>query len=470
MDDLPELPFKQVLNYLSLEDRLKARTVSQSWRNTFDRYPVKTLCFSMRPIGRILGKSRWVNGAFAQNFISSTRFASFFDTFGPTILSSLKHLRFCQLNLSEGDQTAFARILNSFGKLEELDIIWSELNRQDVFNLNLPMLTSLQLEVVQGIEKLTLEAPRLRDVKLLDCSVLSLEIVHGESVEWLLVDRLEYIEVKKLKNLKVLYIRDNPIESIDSTFLSSLRQLKEIHTNDRVDVSELFEQKQQLGRVDLKIYLCGLLLNGPHDPAMNALHDSYFDYLRGEWFVCLVENRSRLADQIPFYRSLRYPEIEEGFASGLEVDLLKRCTCLNEVIVYRPVQNIQRFLDLLENYKNIVVFEFDGNQPQDLFDQLPEHSAVQWLILKRAPSNLDFLFRLNHLIRLYVYFSIDMETVRRALDELPCLSLFKFRCGHKNVSIEIRHPKQFEVLVNFNEMATFSVLNAAIEFIFGNER
>ena len=97
MEELPELPFEQVLNYLSLKDRLKARTVSRAWRNKFDRYPVKSLCYSSCSSGFSFEKSRWVSGAFAKNFISSTRFVSFFDTYRQTILSTLKHLRrrFC---------------------------------------------------------------------------------------------------------------------------------------------------------------------------------------------------------------------------------------------------------------------------------------------------------------------------------------------------------------------------------------
>ena len=471
MDELPELPFEQVLSYLSLKDRLNARTVSRAWRNTFDRYPLNTLCYSNRPIGRILGKSRWVSGAFTQNFINSRRFASFFDTFGQTILFSLKHLRLCDLYLTKRDREAFARILNSFSQLEELDVIWSELKQQDV--LNLPMLTSLQLFEVHGIKKLTLEAPRLQKVTFRHCYNLSVEIIPGESVERLLVDHWEYTDMEKLKNLQFLYV--DYLTDIDSTFLSSLQQLKEIYTNERDDVSELFEKKRRLGRANLKIYLCGLLLNGPHDPAINALRDSYYDNLNGEWFVFLAENRSRLADEIPFYSSLYYSDIER-VAPGLEVDLLKRFTDLKEVTIDRPVQDIQRFLDLLKNCENIVDCRFESDYPQDLFDRLPEHCAVQELTLCRAPSdffnrpsNLAFLFRLKHLIHLHVGGSIDTETVRRALNELPVLSSFKFVYDHKMASIRIRHSKQFTVSVD-KQMTTVADLNAAIEFIVGTKR
>ena len=467
MEQLPELPFEQVLSNLNFEDRLKARTVSRAWRNKFDSYPLQSLCYSQRPSDFIFEKIRWVSGAFAKNFISTNLFAPFFDTFGQTILSNLKHLRFCELYPC-GYEAAFTRTLNSFGKLEELDIIRAKLNQQDtLFNLNLPMLTSFQLEKVDGIEKLTLKAPRLRVVKILDCSDLSLDLVHGELVERLLVDWLGYTEVKKLKNLQFLYAYQ--LSRADSTFLSSLQQLKEIHTNDFGNVWELFEQKQQSGRADLKVYLYGMLLNGRDDPTWDSPLYSTFDYMTGESLACLVENQSRLADEIPFYCSLLYSAIE-GVAPALEVELLKRFTDLYELQVNRSVQNVQRFLDLLKNFENIVLLQFLSDQPQDLFDRLPEHSVVQVLLIKHPPSDLAFLFRLKHLIDLNVHWTIDSETVRRAFEKLPALSLFRFRYDQKEASIEIDQRKQFQVSVGDEKTIVFSDLNAAIESIFGNER
>ena len=309
-----------------------------------------------------------------------------------------------------------------------------------------------------------------------------MEIVHGESVERLLVDRWECTEVKNLKNLQYLYVKSLP--AIDSTFLTGLDQLKEIHTNDPHDGHwKLFEQKRQYGRTDLKIYLCGLLLNGPDDPVVddlgddpyyldddpvrNALYDSDLNYLTEELLVCLAENRSRLADEIPFYRSIYYAVFED-VPSGLDVDLLKRFTDLNEITAYRSVQDTQSSLDLLKNCESIIELQFECDQPQDLFDQLPEHCAVQWLSLSYPPSDLNFLFRLKHLIELYLDWSIDSETVRRAFQELPALYLFSFRYDQKRASIDIENPKEIQVSVD-DEQKTFNNLNAAIEFIFENQ-
>ena len=63
-------------------------------------------------------------------------------------------------------------------------------------------------------------------------------------------------------------------------------------------------------------------------------------------------NPSRLAGENPFYQFLHYSTIEP-VAPGLEMDVLKRCTDLNEILansdfrgeeVLSPVQDIQRFL------------------------------------------------------------------------------------------------------------------------------
>ena len=115
MDDLPELPFEKVLSYLSLEEVIKPRAVSRRWCKMTDSFRVGSLCYSRDQKGFIWGKRRLVSGAFAQNFISSTRFASFFSTFGPSILSNLKRLRLCFVRLNEEDTMAFPEFLNSFG-------------------------------------------------------------------------------------------------------------------------------------------------------------------------------------------------------------------------------------------------------------------------------------------------------------------------------------------------------------------
>ena len=207
-----------------------------------------------------------MSDASLQNVISSTRFQEFFHTFSQSLLANLKHLRLHHLTVKNG--TAFAQsctqVLNSFSKLEQLDLFRLNDYESDLeidFELNLQMLNGLHLENFYGFQKLTLNSPRLTKIKLGWCSESqSLDIVYPDSVETLLIEDVTYVAVNKLKNLKHLYCGHWFI--VDSTLLSGLEQLKEVHLNrqDDVakDVSQLFEQKQRYSRTELKIYRFGL--------------------------------------------------------------------------------------------------------------------------------------------------------------------------------------------------------------------
>ena len=468
IDDLPELPFEQILNQLSLEDRLKSRAVSRSWRKKFDSYPVESLCYSTCPLGFIEGNGLLVSGAFACNFISSTRFESFFNAFGRSILSNLKHLRLYGLDLNNKVNATLnvtlAPTLNSFGQLEELVLFSFDGSSSNIdLELNLPMLTSLQLESVCAIKKLTLNTPRLKQVQLGYCASLRLAI--GDSVERLITQDLAYTAMENLKNLKNLYL--GPCSAIDPKLLSGLEQLKEFHLFHSVQAKEIFEQKQRYGHTDLKIYLCGLLLNGPDDPAIDTL----FAELNEEAIAILAEHPSRLTKEIPFLNSIPYPAIER-IDPEVAIDLLSKFTDLDRITVDRPIQDIERFLDLLKNLSiSELEFLFGCDQPQDLLNRLPKYCAVQKLVICDAPSDFDFLFTMNHLISLHVACSIDIVFMRKLLKELPYLSQFKFLYNNKRTGIRIdrkwSRAERFAVLDGL-EWRDVPDLEGAIQFIVEN--
>ena len=89
-------------------------------------------------------------------------------------LSSLKHLRPCELRLNKKNIRAFTHTLNSFHQLEELGLFYlnpgSYARYYIDLELDLPMLTSFQIENVFEIEELTLNAPRLQTIKIEHCS------------------------------------------------------------------------------------------------------------------------------------------------------------------------------------------------------------------------------------------------------------------------------------------------------------
>ena len=468
-DDLPVLPFEKILSYLSLVNQIRLRGVSRKWLLKIDSFQVKSLFYSERPIGFIYQKSQLVSGVFAQNFISSPRFELFFHTFIPTILASLKHLRLCKIGLTEENKTAFVKTLESFGGLKELGLFSFNLRADSGLSieleLSLPLLRAIHLEDLDGIEKLTLKAPKLQQIKLQYCdTTLNLDLVHAESVKLLVVDRLEYTEIKQMKNLHYLYMHVCDEPEIDSTPLSDLEQLKEIRltwTDHQNTTPQLFDQKQRYDRAHLKIFYFGLLLNGPQDPAM--AYD--FDNLSDESLGYLIANQSRLADEIPLCSHFYYKTIQR-VSPELTIDIVKRFTSLAAISVSTPVRDHERFLNFLKVFSNIERLGIYCGQPQELFDRLPDHTALQNLSMHSPPLDLGFIYRLKNLIFLEMRCSIDAETIRKLFKRLEFLSWLEFSyLGFKNsVIIQADQPGHLKVSVN-GERTEVPDLNAAIQFI-----
>ena len=97
----------------------------------------------------------------------------------------------------------------------------------------------------------------------------------------------------------------------------------------------------------------------------------------------LVENPSRLTDEIPLQSLLDYTLIE-SLAPEMQISLLNRFIDLSGVIVLRPVQSIQNFLDFLNNFEYITELRFFYDLPQDLFDLLPDQKAIQGYVLHES--------------------------------------------------------------------------------------
>ena len=478
LNDLPELPFEKILGYLSLADRIRLRGVSRKWCQMNSDFEVESLFFSGSPAAYIYAKDRLAEGVFARNFISSPRFESFFSRFA-TFLSGIKHLRLYDPNVKS--RMTFATTLESFTQLETLelirffdfDVVYKELK------LNLPMLEKLGLEEVRAIKRLTLAAPRLKKIKVVDWESyeLLLHLEHGESIETLIASSMKQVELNKLKNLKYLHVGDSGHDSrIDPTFLFALGKLKEMHLEITLDaeelenanrlnyckyVRELFDQRQRYDRSDLKIYLCGLQLKEPEELKKNSFG------FNACTFGYLAENPARLAYEIPICQELDYSAIEQ-LSPEFAIDVANRFTNLDRITVSEPVQDIDRFLHLLKVSINIVGLEFWCDQPQQLFDRLSEHCAVQHLSLYCAVRDFDFLFRLEGLNCLAIRSPIDTKTIRKVFEELKFISSFGFKLRSRDVLVSIGNPKRIFVWLD-GQRTEFIDLNSAIHFLIEND-
>lgn len=474
------LVLQKTLIYLSLKERIKLRVVSRGWRNVIDTIKVSSLCVSNRRIDFIVQKRRWVSGEFAWNFISSSRIDSFFQTFHPSILSQLQHLRLCDFDLSPNSAAMVKSSLNLFGQLEELDIIRfhkSQLKRIQV-KLCLPMLRSIQLCEVTAILRLTLDAPRLQSAKVWGKGHKPiLNIVRHESIETLISQALdvedveETVNLRNFKNLKYL-CTDQQIARID---LSGLPHLKEVHLNDIDSAVILLKQLKEQPRADRKIFLFGLHLNGPEDPAIGFFETGSMR----DAVDCLTQNFTRLAAEIPFKEVLDYSVIQ-GCPSNVLIPLLKRCTDLRKINLSFSLctNTVEGFLDILQSLPNITELIIVPVQPTDLLDRLPDYCpALQELaIWKTHPQQTyEFLLKFNDLVELHLIFLISARFVQTVLEHFRFLLRFEFCYGsphvreHDTFFIVINHhPRQFEVTVltsSNKRKGHFQDVNPVLEFI-----
>ena len=482
------LPLDIVLDNLGLMDLVQLRAVSKAFRTKIDLFGLKVLCISMFSREHIIGKRRWIANKFAQNFVHTTAPVLFFNALRGQLFSQLQHVRLCDVRLNEESRTVLIQVLNSFQRLKNLDIINLRFELLSLstryfshrLELCLPALNHIYLEKLKGFYKLSLDAPKLKSVVFFKCYSLNLVIVHTESVESVTIHNQHRVafEIECLKNLKYLFIdRVNA----DSKLLSSLTQLKEIHLNHLDSVQEFLKKRK---RTDLKIFLCGVLVTDLGDPlcSKSCPQNKFVNSLE----TLLITNSVRLANSIPFLSCFRY-QPWEGLTLELMSNFLNRFSGVTTIQVDEPIQNVPRFLNLLEKLTHIerlVFILFD--QPQELFNQLSERSSVQeslqCLTLSRQPKNLDFLFSLKHLVSCRLldiahHFG-GVQFVRKVLTEFPVLAYFEFfhkswdsnaRRQIKRVVVLIKYDRQlkeFSVQVDHIPFVSTSCVNTTIEYIF----
>ena len=386
--------------------------------------------------------------------------------------ATIEHIRICQM--SPNDQQISG--LHLFSNIKKLEIWDCTINSISEVNLNFPLLVTVRLQEVRGIEKLNLNASKLLNIWVVSCDRLKVFLVNGDSIKTVVTTVLQTVEMEKIKNLKYLYLYGG---QMDPSFLSGRDKMKEVHLGDESLVSNLFKQKKQ-DRPNLKIYLYGCLLNGTDDPIVSC--ESLEDGLNH--YPCQAEHLIRLADNIPFLFELNYSAMAR-IVCGLEISVFSRFSCLSKVIVDQPIREsneVERVLKFLKNLPSIYELEFVDQSdesldwqesgfprdltdwwPQELFDRLPDHCAVQDLTIGGKVSNFNFLSRMIDLIELDVDASIGERVISDVLNNCAYLSTFKFRFAAYIVKISIA-SRRFTVSVE-GESRTFTQVEPVINFI-----
>ena len=420
MEDLPDLPFDEILDYLDLVEVIRARAVSKKFylkiNHFFLKFRVRNLLLSDTKRG-FPNTCRLFIGKFAQNFINSSRFADF----DRSVLSDLRHLCACELDL-KFRSLEFIELVNSFKKLESL-IFVEVTNLCGDFKLILPKLKSIHANNFRGRFALTLDTPSLSEIKIWECSPC-LKIMYPDSVETLAMPDNPDLALK-FKNLKFLYCEK--FVSVSDTFISSLKQLKEIRLHPTRYDNEIFDrlrvQKERYGRSELKISLEKFLASSSYtSPILNSA------FLKNETLRILIAGYSRLADQLPNYRRIYYSDIEP--LPEIPAAFWRKLINLEDIDVVGQVKNMDQFLDLLRACPAIQFLDI-GTQPQNLLDQLPTYcSNLENFHFHHSSADLDFTFILGFkkLRKLRVK-PVDVYFIKKIFEKLNFMQTLWFECG-----------------------------------------
>lgn len=457
MNELPDVPFEKVLTYLPLDDLLRTKAVSKEFYRKIANFKVRCLCVSDYERESVIDKSRLVVGAFAQNFIDWFKFKSLFAR---SMLSGLRHLRVCGLNVREIKGDRSIGILNSFENLESLHLV-RVFHLPSDSELILPKLRVLRLAYT-GQFSMSLDAPRLSEIQVLDGSP-QLHIVHAKSIETVLISDDLCLPLERFRNLKILHCKT--FFRLSDTLLSTLSQLREIHLGVNYSVLEqLYAQKRRYRFSDLKIYYRGLCLANPQDHLEPTEHGLSKEVLR-----CIAENYSGLADQLPFIDTVFYQEIE--VVPQVPIDFWPRLTNLREIHLSDRVENAERFLNFLARFPNIQTLVFyAADQLQALLDQVPLYCSPQFLqIGYDGDLNLDFISKFKDLLGLTLQ-NVTSNLIQEVFKQQRFIQSFWFVYRGTQCSIQSTRKRNQVILFTNGSERSFTDVDEVIAFLFDPNR
>ena len=111
------------------------------------------------------------------------------------------------------------------------------------------------------------------------------------------------------------------------------------------------------------------------------------------------------------------------------MNVISKFVDLDRITVDVTVQDVEHFLAVLQK-TNVTELTFLCDQPQDLFNRLPEFCSIQELEIGAGCTRISdyrFLGRLKHLTSLEINCLIDERAVNKICKKLPLLSHQVFR-------------------------------------------
>lgn len=259
MENLPAELLTKLMNYLSLQDIIKFRTLNSKFNLIIkENLRLKELVINDK---ECLGKWAFTDNEYVneKNLFSNSIDNPVYCKFNEKMYKNIKHL-YIKAKKSKNSLNYLSdttRLINQFKQLERLEIKNLIIN-DDEFIIDLPKLVNLYLKGIQNTTKIILNAPNLVNFKLILGSLKEFKINHPLSIRHCEVNFYQPFLISLL-NLQYLLCLDS--SNLILELFNQLIHLTEFHFAGRkamlINLIQLINSNK---KIKTKIYFYGIYL------------------------------------------------------------------------------------------------------------------------------------------------------------------------------------------------------------------
>lgn len=444
-----------LFKYLDFRSKIKCRRINKKFLNYVDSHlNVKTAAFSSDYIYEldygIIDADLVINNP---NFVLKSNMN--FRILEPKFFESTRCLRkIAELGVYHLNCNAVQVLLDNFSQISKLSIGFVKCEKSNdkindpIINIKMQQLKELSLVLLKT--KISIDLPKLKNLKLkfinnspIECSLDTLNNIEHLEIHVHASKFLDYMV--HFTNLKVLHLVElNEFSTFfaNADYLWRLKKMERIYLDNSKLADLIFKTNLP---TSLKVYYCGLNTENSRKK---------LDELKG---FCLLKlyyiERFNLSDELLNLTVINYSKVEESYSELLHSrSFFKRFVRLSKVIVKNPIKDENKFLNFLKEcrpFKSLEIHSSIANISNDLVSKL---SSVCGFINKliigdfylRSDSaditddHLKAFFRFTDLKVLGISKNLSIDQIKDAfvnLKDLKCLEFLKNEANHTSISI-----------------------------------
>lgn len=320
MDNIPILPFKVILSYLTCKDRVRCKAVCSNWKKEIEKIEREqdSLVFNIGPypLNRKWSSTNNRSLMRIENSFQIKRLQSIKRLMNFKFIKKIKKLYIQNYYTVFSDSvTKPSQFVESFNNLIELEWCGFYLDGKTVFEI--PSLKVLVIKKSE-IENIQLDCPNLETficwgkVKRIEYRSSRKSLKYLECLDYSLQYQKRDTKFTRLETLNLFnetgYLRDDLLKG-----MTKLKKLILVTTNARADFRKLNKQRQNYEIEELEIIINGFPTTD--NEVVNLKHQSEFTYiLNRDNSKRIRDNYANLAvDNVPWDIHFEYPDVFDKF-------------------------------------------------------------------------------------------------------------------------------------------------------------